>query len=136
MDKRLLWMSAFFFLAFVLFAGYVFFTGPINKLARASEDTEPSLQQSLIFAWPLTLEANGNEETEVSVFIRNNDNKALSEQPVKIATSLGDIQEQQVLTDPEGKALFHISSNKSGVAQIEAFVDNRRLIRKITVQFE
>lgn len=129
-------MSVLFFVAFALFAGYVFFTGPINRITRAAEDTEPSLQQSLIFAWPLNVEANGNAETEVTVFIRNNDNKALEEQLVKIASSLGTVEEGQVLTDADGKATFHISSDAVGVAEIEAFVDNRRLLRNITVQFE
>lgn len=136
MDKRLLWMSVLFFVAFAVFTGYVFFNGSINRITRAAEDTAPSLQQSLIFAWPLTVEANGNAETEVSVFIRNNDNKALDAQLVKISSSLGTVQEGQILTDAEGKATFHVSSEAVGVAQIEAFVDNRRLLRNITVQFE
>src|SRR5680860_1427475 len=119
MDKRLLWMSILFFVAFVFFAAYVFFNGSTNRITRAAEDTNPSVQQSLIFAWPLTIEANGNAETEVSVFIRNGDNKALDEQLVKIASSLGTVQEGQVLTDTEGKATFHVSSEAVGVAQIE-----------------
>ena len=136
MDKRLLWMSILLIIAFTLFTGYVFFSEPINRIARASEDTTPSLQQSLIFAWPLSLEANDNAETEVSVFIRNSDNKALAQQQVKISSSIGSVTEGQVLTDTEGKATFHVSSDVVGVAQIEAFVDNRRLLRNITVQFE
>jgi hypothetical protein len=136
MDKRLLWMSVLFFVAFVFFAAYVFFNGPINRITRAAEDTTPSLQQSLLFAWPLTVEANGAAETEVTIFVRNNDNKALEEQLVKIATSLGSVSEGQVVTDADGKAIFHVSSDAVGVAQIEAFVDNRRLLRNITVQFE
>ena len=136
MDKRLLWMSILLIVAFTLFTAYVFFSEPINRIARAAEDTTPSLQQSLVFAWPLSLEANNNAETEVSVFIRNSDNKALAEQQVKISSSIGSVKEGQVLTDTEGKATFHVSSGAAGVAQIEAFVDNRRLLRNITVQFE
>jgi len=136
MDKRLFWMSVLFFVAFALFTLYVFFTGPINRITRAAEDSTPSVQQSLIFAWPLELEANGTAETEVTVFIRNTDNKALAEQPVTIVSSVGTVKESQMSTDSEGKALFHVSSDTVGVAQIKAFVDNKKLLRKITVQFK
>ncbi|MDA1317016.1 MAG: Ig-like domain-containing protein [bacterium] len=136
MDKKLLWMSIILVLAFTLFASYVFFGGSLTNLARASEETEPSLQQSLIFAWPLNVPANGTAETEVTVFIRNNESKGLNEQQVKIASSIGTVKEGEIITDAEGKAVFHVSSSVVGVAEIEAFVDNKRLLRKISVQFE
>jgi len=136
MDKRLLWMSVSFFIVFLLFSAYVFFTGSITTLTRAAEDTAPSLQKSLIFAWPLKLSADGNTASKITVFIRNKNGKALEDQLVKITSTLGDIQEGQIPTDTQGEALFHISSDVIGVAEIEAFVDNRRLIRNITIKFE
>lgn len=135
MDHKLIILSSLFFIVFLGFAVYVFTDGSITQLTRADNTTEVSLQKSLIFAWPLLVPADGETKSEVTIFIRNQDEEGLAEKSVKLISSIGAIQEGEQLSDADGKAIFHISSNSTGVAEIEALVNNRRLLRKITVQF-
>lgn len=136
MDKKLIGLSTLFILAFLLFTGYVFFSGSLNVLTRASNvNNQPSNQSSLIFAWPLSVPADGETESEVTVFIRNAEGKGLEGHQVQITSSIGSISPSQVSTDTEGKAVFKLSSTTPGVAELDATVDNSELLRKISVEF-
>lgn len=136
MDKKFLLISSFFILTFVAFTGYVIFKDPILKLTRASEEKNLSLTNSLVFAWPLKLKADSTTKSEITVFIRNADGKGLPEQTVSIVSSIGIVQEPNLLSDGEGKALFHLTSDTKGVANIEVLVNNKKLARNVTVEFE
>ncbi|PIZ65821.1 hypothetical protein COY14_01615 [Candidatus Roizmanbacteria bacterium CG_4_10_14_0_2_um_filter_36_9] len=135
MDKKLIGFSVVFFAAFIVFAAYMFSDGSIARFTRAAEDKEPSLSNSLIFAWPLQLPADNQSVSEITVFLRNAEGTGLFEQPVKIAISHGKIKESQILTDTDGKASFHISASTPGTSVVEAFVRNKRLAKTISVQF-
>ncbi|MFA9288501.1 MAG: Ig-like domain-containing protein [Weeksellaceae bacterium] len=136
MDKKLTGFFILFLLAFIGFISYMFLNEPIGRLTRASESTEPSSTESLIFAWPLQLAADGAAETEVTVFVRNTEGEGVPEQTVTLSTTVGTVVESQLVTDTEGKALFHISSAQPGVAAITASVNNQPLNRTVTVQFD
>lgn len=136
MDKKLLGLSMLFVGAFAVFAVSIFFNGSFNRLTRAEEDTAPSVQKSLLFAWPLDVVADGQTQTEITVFIRNDQGKGLVNQPVSILSSVGTVKEPSVSSDVDGKAIFHISSVQPGVAEIQGFVNNKKLLRTITVQFQ
>ncbi|MDP4010933.1 MAG: Ig-like domain-containing protein [Candidatus Roizmanbacteria bacterium] len=135
MDNKLIILSSIFFVVFLAFAVYLFSDGSIARFTRADISTDVSLQKSLLFAWPLSLPADGSSESEVTVFVRNEAGDGLPEHPVKITSAVGQIREGEQLSDADGKAIFHISSDATGVAEIEAFVNNKRLLRKITVRF-
>jgi len=135
MDNKLIILSSVFFVVFLGFAVYLFTDGSIAQFTRADIASDVSLQKSLIFAWPLFIPADGTTESKITVFVRNEDGGGLAEHPVKITTPVGSIKEAEILSDSDGQAIFHVTSDETGIAEIEAFVNNRRLPRKITVQF-
>lgn len=136
MDKKLATLGAVLFISFLIFAVYIFFDGTPSTLIRASESTTPSVQTSLVFAWPLTVTADGVSESEITVYIRNKDNKGVAAKPVSIQTDLGVVKEKIVTSDSDGKAVFHLTSSEKGIAEIVSLVDNKKLLRKVSVKFE
>lgn len=137
MDKKLLGLGTLLIVAFLLFTGYVFFSGSLNVLTRASNTNNvASEQNSLIFAWPLTVPADGTTASEVTVFIRNPDGKGLEGHEVTLSPSVGSTTPQTGSTDTDGKVVFQLTSTTPGVAEIDTTVDNKQLLRKITVEFQ
>jgi len=137
MDKKLVGLSVLFVVAFLIFSGYVFFSGSLNILTRAAlSNNVASEQNSLIFAWPLVVPADGKGSSEVTVFIRNSDGKGLEGHQVSLSSSVGVVSPEIVATDTDGKATFQLNSTTPGVAEIDTIVDTKSLLRKISVQFE
>ncbi|OGK34310.1 hypothetical protein A3A93_00335 [Candidatus Roizmanbacteria bacterium RIFCSPLOWO2_01_FULL_38_12] len=136
MDNKLLGLTIVVVAAFAVFMGFVFFSEPISKFIRASGINPPSTQNSLIFAWPLELPADGKTKSEITIFLRDNEGRGLQGHEVSIQSSIGSVQEGLLTTDSKGSAVFHLTSQTPGVAKIEALVDNTKLQRSITVQFE
>ena len=135
MDKTLLGLMMIFFIAFTIFITFVVFNKQFTSAARASNQTISS-EKSLMFAWPLDLKADGKETTLLTIFIRDEDGKAIPDKTVRIQSSIGTVREPASVTDKGGKALFHITSDAAGVAEIQALVDNTPIRRKISVKFE
>jgi Na+/H+ antiporter NhaB len=138
MDKKFVALMMVFFLVFGVFITSTLFNKQIANFARASTETDPSSQTSLIFAWPLT--AKIGDKVEVNVFIRNANNLPLDKKHVRLVTNLGSIngtQESTSESDKTGKVSFTLSSNKTGIAELSAFVQNNiQLSQKISVKFE
>ena len=127
-----------FFLVFGVFITSTLFNKQIANFARASTETDPSAQTSLIFAWPLT--AKVGDKVEVNIFIRNANNLPLDKKQVKLVTNLGLVngtQESTSASNKTGKVNFTLFSNTAGIAELTAFVNNNiQLIQKISVKFE
>lgn len=137
MDKKLIGLVAVFLLAFGLFVSILVFQQPITKLTKAKEEFLPSPTKSLIFAWPLSLSADGKSETIINVFVRNEKEFPITNKKVTLTTTLGTIKEIQPVSDKQGKTEFKLSSISSGVAQIKATVDNSiELEQKVSVKFD
>ena len=136
MDNKLLGLTFVVIAAFAIFLGFVFLNEPLSNLIRASGEKEPSSQNSLIFAWPLQVVADGKSTSEITIFVRDEEGRGLAGHEVNITASSGSIQEGLLTTDSQGKAIFHIFSQSPGVAKIEALVDNTKLQRSISVQFQ
>lgn len=137
MDKKLVVMLLLFFLAFGLFASVLIFNKPLTQLARAKEELVPSAEKSKILAYPLySISANGNSESSVSVFINSLTEKPLSGKLVTLTSTLGKVSPQSATTDNNGKAVFQVSSDAPGVAELEATVENIKLQQKVSVKFE
>ena len=137
MDKKFLFLSFTFFLSFTLFISIMILNKPLSSLTRAKEELLPSAQTSLILAWPLTVIADGKTPVHINVFIRNNKNVPLSNKKVTVNSTLGQIREIQSTTDKNGKANFILTSNNTGLAEVDAVVDgNIKLNQKITIKFE
>ena len=127
-----------FFLVFGVFITSTLFNKQIANFARASTETDPSAQTSLIFAWPLT--AKVGDKVEVNIFIRNANNLPLEKKQVKLVTNLGLVngtQESTSESNKTGKVNFTLSSDTVGIAELTAFVNNNiQLIQKVSVKFE
>lgn len=137
MDSKFTGVLILFFLGFTVFTGYIFFSGSFSVVTRAStENNIPSIQNSLIFAWPLSVVANGEEPTEISVFVRNQDNRGLEGKVVRIEANPPIVTASSETTDADGKAVFRLTSATSGVAEISAIVDNRKIVRTVSVEFK
>ena len=123
--------------AFIGFTSFIIFKEPIGRFTRAANTNTPvSLQKSLIFAWPLTVAADNQASSEVTIFIRDEEGKGLNERQVTLQTTVGTVDTATALTNGEGKVIFKLTSATKGVAKIEASVDNKKLQRSVTVQFE
>ena len=138
MDKKFTALMVVFFLVFGVFVTTTLFNKQISNFARASAETDPSSQTSLIFAWPLT--AKIGDKVDVNVFIRNANNSPLDKKQVRLVTNLGLIngtQESTAESDKTGKVSFTLTSDTAGIAELSAFVNsNIQLSQKVTVKFE
>ncbi len=135
MDKKLLGLAVLLIVTIGIYSIFTFLKVPLTVFTQASQSSAPSLESSLIFAWPLEIKADGKTQSEITLFIRNTDGRGIPEQSVRLTTTIGQIKESLLSTDSDGKAIFHISSSQVGVAQIEAFVDNNKLQRTISIKF-
>jgi len=137
MDKKLLGLSSLLLIAFLGFTGYVLWNGTLNVQTRANiENKAVSEQNSLVFAWPLSVPADNTTSSEVTVFVRNADGKGLEGQAVRITSSLGTVSPQTVVSDSDGKAVFLLTSGEAGISTIEAVVNSKKMARTITVEFK
>jgi hypothetical protein len=137
MDKKLLTISSLLIITFLVFTGYLLFNGPISNFTRAAnQGGSVSPSNSLVFAWPLTIAADGRSTSSVTVFLRDGEGRGIAQQRVTISTTIGSIDSETKVTDPDGKVVFEIFSTTPGVANLEFFIDNRKLEKSITVQFK
>jgi len=137
MDKKITGLLLIFLLSFGIFTTIVVFNKPLTQFTRASEENNPSPNNSLIFAWPLTTAADGKTAANVNVFVRSYKATPLSNRVVKLSTSLGNIKEINNTTDKTGKATFEIVSGEKGIAEVEATIDtNVKIVQKVSIKFE
>lgn len=137
MDKKLLILGILFMITVVAYIIITIFRIPIFSFTQAAiEDREADIGTSLIFAWPLEVAANGEDRSEITIFIRDREGRGIPSRQVQLNSNIGEIQGTNTTTDSQGKIVFYITSTTNGVAQIEAFVDNRKLQKTISVQFE
>ena len=135
MDKLFLGLIIVFIAAFTLFISTLL-RSPVTQITRAIEDKSVSPQQSLIFVWPLQLKADGKSVATITVFVRNSKTEAISGKRVNIISSLGNVTQNQNITDKDGKAVFQLSSISPGIAEIEAIIDNTKIAKKLSINFE
>ena len=136
-DRPLLGLLVVFFLAFGLFITLTTFNKQLATLTRAKEESIPSSETSLIFAWPLTSPINSAAPVEINVFIRNAGNIPISGRLVTLTTTLGNFSYNSQTTAKSGKSTCYLTSPSVGVAEITGMVDNQiQLKQKITIKFE
>lgn len=123
-----------FILAFIVFITFILFNDQIVGATQAS-NKQVSSTNSLIFAWPLEVSADGVTSSEITVFVRTDEGQAVPDKIVQLSTNVGTINEQSMITDNSGKALFTIQSATPGIAQIQAVADGIQLQRTVSIQF-
>ncbi len=137
MDKKIVGLMVIFFLSFGIFTSIVIFNkSPLTQFIRAEKELAPSAKNSLVFAYPLTVKADGISKNKVTVFVRNDANNVIPNKKVTITTSLGESIEKEITTGKDGKAEFHITSITPGIAEITVNASNVILLQKVTVKFE
>jgi hypothetical protein len=137
MDKKLVGLMLIFMLIFGLFVTVTIFNKPLTQFTKAKEEFLPSVDNSLIFAWPLTTKSEGKSNVQVNIFVRSSTNIPLPNKKVVLITTLGVVTPNSVTTDKGGKATFSIESNNPGIAELSAIVDDQyQLVQKVTVKFE
>lgn len=145
MDKKFMVLMVIFFIAFGVFVTYFARDGlKIANFARASTETDPSPQTSLIFAWPQVPNPKIRTLVDVNIFIRNGNGVPLDQKPVRVVTDLGTIngaKEATVQTDKGGRVNLKLTSDMAGTAHITAFVTDSKNIshqlnQTVSVQFE
>jgi len=134
MDKTLLGLLMLFFLAFIIFITFVVFNDQLTSVTRASTDVI-SPEKTYTFAWPLTVEADGKSESEITIFVRNDEGKGISGKTVRLSSPVGKIKEPSLVTDAAGRVAFRISSSNPGLAEIEVVVDNNPIRNNVSIQF-
>lgn len=129
-------MFALFLVIFLSFITLVLFKNPITQFTRAKEDITPSSNETLIFAWPLSVPANGINQSKVTVFIRSLNGKPVVNHTVTLSTTLGAFKENNIASDDKGQSIFTLTGTAPGVASISAVIDNTiPVINKISVKF-
>lgn len=136
MDRTLTGMIVVSIISVAIFIGFVSFNKQIAQLTQAKEDTIASPEKSLIFAWPLTVPADAKTPSEITVFVRNPKGKAMENKSITLSSSLGELNSVTQTTGNDGKALFRLTSDTKGVAEIQAVVDNNTIEKKVTIKFE
>ena len=137
MDKKFVGLVTLFFLTFGIFSAVVVFNKPLTQMTRAKEDVVASATNSLIFAWPITVKADGKSMSTITVFARTSSDKPLANKSVTVTTTLGELKESAVTTDNQGKALFLLNSQEKGTAEVGAVINGDiTLSSKVSVKFE
>ena len=137
MDKKLIALISIFVFSFLLFISIIFINNPTQNLARASKTNDPSAQNSIIIAWPLSSNVYEKKTIEINVFARDKDNRPLEGKNVVLKTTLGNINQNNIKSEKKtGKATFILTSNKTGIAEISAAINNIELEKKVTIKFE
>ena len=138
MDKKLVGLMGVFFLFFILFSLAVALPpSTFTRFTQASGDNVPSAEATRVLAWPLVgVKSDGKTDSTVTVIVRNAKTKPIEGRLVSLATSLGVVQESTMSTNKQGMAVFHITSNSPGVADINVTIDNSvQTSQKVSVQF-
>lgn len=134
MDKKLLALMTLFVLAFIIFLSFILFNDQIVGATQAS-NKQVSATNSLLFAWPLEVQADSESISEITVFVRTDEGQAVPDRIVQLSTNVGTISEDSVVTDTSGKAVFTLSSAVPGIAQVQAVVEGIQLQRTVSIQF-
>ncbi len=127
-------LLSLFFVSFIALMIFVFFNTQLATVTQAGNQ-EVSTTDSLLFAWPLELPADGETVSDITVFVRTADGLGIENSPVQIGTSLGTILNPSAVTDESGEATFQIVSAQPGIAEIQVTAGGLLLQRTITIQF-
>jgi hypothetical protein len=140
MDKRLVTLLSVLFLAVTIFISMVIFREPISQVTRASgKYTEVSKEKSKIIYWPMRVKSDGMSYCEIKVFLVSQKGAPITNKKLSLTTTLGNFLQSAELmkaTDTKTYYLYQLSSDKPGIAQITAVIDNSvTLPQKISVEF-
>lgn len=138
MDKKFLGLTSILFLAVFLLVASIASRGSLFRAfnPRAAQETLPSAERSLLFAWPQTISIQDQKPIKIDVFARSEKDKAIPDKPVVLSTTFGTVTAVNNVTDNAGHATFSLSATTPGVAKISASIESIKLNQEISVIFE
>lgn len=108
----------------------------LSSRANSSNTSDVSLQNSYVFASPLTALAQNREHIRLTVFLLNQRGLGVGQQAVSIPEINGlTVTAIQPLTDDTGKAIFDLSSETANNYTLQAQVNGLNLSQKVKVSF-
>ena len=112
-------------------------TSYFGRAAGPSSSTgEAVLENSYLFASPLTAMANGKERIRVTIFILDSQGRGVGGKTVYLGQNEKLVTSSiQAVTDNLGRSIFDITSSTSGEYYLEAGVDNQVLPNRVKVSF-
>jgi len=123
-----LWLTVFFI------SQRTSFLGRASSPSLSSGEVE--LDNSYIFASPLSAKADGKEKIRITVFILDSQGRGVYGQPVFLGEDERlNIKEVQAITDNIGRAMFDVSSFTVTDYFVEASVNNQVLPQRVKVSF-
>ena len=135
---RAKYLTIIFFLLLSLLASVylVFKTTVFYGKAATGNSASVALENSYLFASPLTARADGQQLIRITAFILDGRGIGIPNQTVSlIAPPQLNIKNTQAVTDDAGKAIFDISSSSIDIFPIEAEVGQQPLPQKIKINF-
>lgn len=141
MDKKFVGLISLLFLSFILFISIVIFDKPLTRFTKAKEEVTASGENSHLFAWPLSLKADGQTVSKITVFVQNSSQSPVSTttNKVNLKTSLGVIRELPTNDEQNkrGEAVFALTSDSPGIAEVSGTINNSiQISQKISIKFE
>jgi hypothetical protein len=102
----------------------------------ATSTTSIVLENSYLFASPLQAKADNKEKIRITVFLLDGRGLGVANQTVTLNLKKNiTIQNQQEITDQNGKAIFDLSSSSAQTTNITANIENSRLPQSVKIVF-
>ena len=97
---------------------------------------EVALENSYLFASPLSAQANGKEKIRITVFVLDSQGRGVYDKPVFLGQDARlEIKTIQGVTDNLGRAIFDVSSMTGADYLLEAKVNNQLIPQRVRVSF-
>lgn len=137
MNKKTLAIVIAIVVALLLLPTIILVFERVSFVGKARETaTEVWLENSYVFASPLTAQGNGKEKIRITVFILNNQGLGIAGKLVLLTQNNQlKVDGVQGVTDSLGRAFFDVSSDVAGEYLIEALVDGRKIPQTVKVSF-
>jgi len=135
--KNIVFPIIIFVLILVLFSAFFWLYEAKYFVGRASVSSQSfSVDNSYVFITPLQAKANNSEKIRLTVFVLNSQGLGVMGKNVIPGTDSNLSQEAiQAVTDSLGKAVFDISSAKTGEYYLEIKVGDTVLPQKAHLSF-
>jgi len=96
---------------------------------------EYSLENSYVFASPLSAQAGGGQKIKVTIFLLDGEGKGVADKSVSVVTNpTMNVDSVQPTTDEKGQAVFEVSADTAGKYTVTAETDSKPL-QPLTLTF-
>lgn len=114
--------------------GYFVLAGPLASVSRAVLPSRVSPAFSSLFAYPLTIPADGLSSSKVDVFLASDQGVPVVNQRVTLTSSQGAVRPEGAMTDSQGHAVFTFTMSDPGIATVEVSVNGTPIGKRLTIQ--